>query len=231
GCLGEGGCLDDAEAGCGCANRPILHPALADRLYSARERTARIHKRLPQRPVPFGHLGHARGALGFVFRHRSVNEQYVLHGFSLSAGTGGCRSAGAAPGSGCKPSAVSMYAPAASPPVAMLTKALPAISGVTGFPSCRRYSSSLTPVRAAYATVAARPRSVKGVSLGSTALTMICRSPRRASWAALSAMKRWVALAPAYPPLNGDPMIAAPLLITMIRLPRRSGRRSASRSQ
>src|SRR6266852_815859 len=44
-------------------------------------------------------------------------------------------------------------------------------------------------------------------------------------------MKRWVALAPAYPPLNGDPMIAAPLLITMIRLPGRSGRRSASRSQ
>src|SRR6266480_2410802 len=44
-------------------------------------------------------------------------------------------------------------------------------------------------------------------------------------------MKRCVALAPAYPPLNGDPMIAAPLLITMIRLPGRSGSRSASLSQ
>src|SRR6266550_3776884 len=44
-------------------------------------------------------------------------------------------------------------------------------------------------------------------------------------------MKRWVALAPAYPPLRGEPMMAAPLLITITRLPGRSGSRSISRSQ
>ena len=46
-------------------------------------------------------------------------------------------------------------------------------------------------------------------------------------------MKRWVALAPAYPPLSGDPFgfSAAPLLTTMTRLPGRSGVSRASRSQ
>ena len=44
-------------------------------------------------------------------------------------------------------------------------------------------------------------------------------------------MKRWVALAPAYPPLSGDPASAAPLLNTTIRLPGRIGLSSASRSQ
>ena len=44
-------------------------------------------------------------------------------------------------------------------------------------------------------------------------------------------MKRWVALAPAYPPLSGDPFRAAPLLITTTLLSGRSGLSSASRSQ
>src|SRR3954447_2435440 len=44
-------------------------------------------------------------------------------------------------------------------------------------------------------------------------------------------MKRCVALAPAYPPLSGDPATAAPLLITTTRLPGRSGLSRASRSQ
>ena len=44
-------------------------------------------------------------------------------------------------------------------------------------------------------------------------------------------MKRWVALAPAYPPLSGEPCSAAPLLITITLLPGRSGLSRASRSQ
>ena len=44
-------------------------------------------------------------------------------------------------------------------------------------------------------------------------------------------MNRWVALAPAYPPLAGDPLTAAPLLTTTTRLPGGSGFRRASRSQ
>src|SRR6266700_4460071 len=45
-------------------------------------------------------------------------------------------------------------------------------------------------------------------------------------------MTRCVALAPAYPPLSGDPLAfsAAPLLITTTLLPGRSGFSSASRS-
>jgi hypothetical protein len=54
---------------------------------------------------------------------------------------------------------------------------------------------------------------------------------RRDSSCAYSAMKRWVALAPAYPPLAGDPKRAAPLLITTTLLPGRSGFSNASRSQ
>ena len=54
---------------------------------------------------------------------------------------------------------------------------------------------------------------------------------RRDSSGAYSAMNRWVALAPAYPPLAGDPMTAAPLLTTTTRLPGRSGGSSAARSQ
>jgi hypothetical protein len=44
-------------------------------------------------------------------------------------------------------------------------------------------------------------------------------------------IKRWVALAPAYPPLSGDPASAAPLLTTTTLLPGRSGLSRASRSQ
>ena len=53
---------------------------------------------------------------------------------------------------------------------------------------------------------------------------------RDSSWA-YPAMNRWVALAPAYPPLAGDPLMAAPLLTTTTLLPGRSGFSSASRSQ
>src|SRR6266571_2935509 len=45
-------------------------------------------------------------------------------------------------------------------------------------------------------------------------------------------MNRWVALDPAYPPLAGDPLMAAPLLTTTTTLlPGGSGCSSASRSQ
>src|SRR6266852_4000582 len=44
-------------------------------------------------------------------------------------------------------------------------------------------------------------------------------------------MNRWVALDPAYPPLAGDPLMAAPLLTTTTLLPGGSGFSSASRSQ
>src|SRR5262245_3287441 len=44
-------------------------------------------------------------------------------------------------------------------------------------------------------------------------------------------MNRWVALDPAYPPLAGDPLMAAPLLTTTTLLPGGSGCSSASRSQ
>jgi len=46
-------------------------------------------------------------------------------------------------------------------------------------------------------------------------------------------MNRWVALDPAYPPLAGDPLMAAPLLTTTTTtlLPGGSGLSSASRSQ
>ena len=57
------------------------------------------------------------------------------------------------------------------------------------------------------------------------------RPARFASSWAYPVMKRWVALAPAYPPLSGDPLSAAPLLITTTLLPGRSGLSRASRSQ
>ena len=57
------------------------------------------------------------------------------------------------------------------------------------------------------------------------------RPARRASSWAYAVMKRCVALAPAYPPLSGDPASAAPLLITTTLLPGRSGLSRASRSQ
>ena len=53
---------------------------------------------------------------------------------------------------------------------------------------------------------------------------------RDSSWA-YPAMNRWVALDPAYPPLAGDPLMAAPLLTTTTLLPGGSGFSSASRSQ
>src|SRR5215207_9347350 len=57
------------------------------------------------------------------------------------------------------------------------------------------------------------------------------RPARFASSLLYLVMKRWVALATAYPPLSGDPASAAPLLITTTLLPDRSGLSRASRSQ
>ena len=72
---------------------------------------------------------------------------------------------------------------------------------------------------------------VFAVSRGSTAVKVMPRPARFASSWAYPVMKRWVALAPAYPPLRGDPATAAPLLMTITRLPGRSGFSSASRNQ
>ena len=63
-------------------------------------------------------------------------------------------------------------------------------------------SSTEWPARAAYASIAGRPRPVSGVILGSTAVKVISRPARFASSWAYPVMKRWVALAPAYPPLR-----------------------------
>ena len=64
-----------------------------------------------------------------------------------------------------------------------------------------------------------------------TAVTVMSSPARRDSSWAYAAMNRWVALAPAYPPLAGDPLMAAPLLTTTTLLPGGSGLSSASRSQ
>src|SRR6202040_1148408 len=75
------------------------------------------------------------------------------------------------------------------------------------------------------------PPSPNGVILGITAVTVMPSPARRDSSWAYPAMNRWVALDPAYPPLAGDPLIAAPLLIPTALLPGCSGWSSASRSQ
>jgi hypothetical protein len=87
--------------------------------------------------------------------------------------------------------------------------------------------------RAAYAWIAGRPTPVTGANWGSTAVKVTSRPARFASSWAYPVMKRSVALAPAYPPLSGDPFgfTAAPLLNTTTLLPGRSGLSRASRSQ
>lgn len=75
------------------------------------------------------------------------------------------------------------------------------------------------------------PTSPNSVILGITAVTVLSSPARCASSWAYPAMNRWVSLAAAYPPLAGDPLMAAPLLTITTLLPGGSGRSSASRSQ
>src|ERR1019366_3320849 len=119
-------------------------------------------------------------------------------------------------GSGWSPAPVSRYPGAivAGSARTRSTRADPAVSGVSSSPSCVRYSSSVWPPRAAYAWTPSLPTSPNGVILGITAVTVMPSPSRSDSSWAYPAMNRWVALAPAYPPLAGDPLMAAPLLIT-----------------
>src|SRR5215213_431805 len=148
-------------------------------------------------------------------------------------GTEAQRSRAGVHGSFCSPAAVSRYPRAlvAGSARTRSTRADPAISGVNGSPSCSKNASSVWPPRAAYARTPRLPTSPNGVILGITAVTVMPSSTRRDSSWAYAAMNRWVALDPAYPPLAGDPLMAAPLLTTTTLLPGGSGFSSASRSQ
>src|SRR5438128_2983435 len=150
-----------------------------------------------------------------------------------SAGLMGTRSRAGVHDSFCSPAAVSRYpgAVVAGSARTRSTRADPAISGVNSSPSCFRYASSVWPPRAAYARTPRLPTSPNGVILGITAVTVMSSPARRDSSWAYPAMNRWVALDPAYPPLAGDPLMAAPLLTTTTLLPGGSGFSSASRSQ
>src|SRR6266568_2457573 len=145
----------------------------------------------------------------------------------------GTRSRAGVHGSFCSPAAVSRYpgAVVAGSARTRSTRADPAISGVSSSPSSFRYASSVWPLRAAYARTPRLPTSPNGVILGITAVTVMSSPARRDSSWAYPAMNRWVALDPAYPPLAGDPLMAAPLLTTTTLLPGGSGFSSASRSQ
>src|SRR6266545_1922116 len=161
-------------------------------------------------------------------------EAYVATGNADgSAGPMGARSRASVHGSFCRPAAVSRYpgAVVAGSAWTRSTRAAPAISGVNSSPICFRYTSSVWPLRTAYARTPRLPTSPNGVILGITAVTVMSSPARRDSSWAYSAMNRWVALDPAYPPLAGDPLMAAPLLITTTLLPGGSGFSSASRSQ
>src|SRR2546423_3561385 len=133
-----------------------------------------------------------------------------------SAGPVGTRSRAGVHDGICSPAAVSRYpgAVVAGSARTRSSRADPAISGVSGSPSCFRYASSVWPLRAAYARTPRLPTSPNGVILGITAVTVMPSPARRDSSWAYPAMNRGVALDPAYPPLAGDPLMAAPLLIT-----------------
>src|SRR6266536_494970 len=150
-----------------------------------------------------------------------------------SAGPMGTRPRAGVHGSFCSPAAVSRYpgAVVAGSARTRSTRADPAISGVNSSPSCFRYASSVWPPRAAYARTPRLPTSPNGVILGITAVTVMSSPARRDSSWAYPAMNRWVALDPAYPPLAGDPLMAAPLLTTTTLLPGGRGLSRASRSQ
>src|SRR5947209_987912 len=62
-------------------------------------------------------------------------------------------------------------------------------------------------------------------------VTVMSRPARSDSSLAYCARNRWLALEPAYPPLKGDPLIAAPLLSTTTLLPGDNGLSRASRNQ
>ena len=68
-----------------------------------------------------------------------------------------------------------------------------------------------------------------GVSCGSTAVNLMPSALRSDSATAYAVRKRMAALAPAYPPDSGDPLIAAPLEKATTALPGASGASSASR--
>src|SRR5579859_2830190 len=136
-------------------------------------------------------------------------------------------------GSFCSPAPVRRYPGATVSGSARTrsTRADPAVSGVSSSPICCTNSSSVWPLRAAYARIPCLPTSPNGVIRGITAVTVRSSPARRDSSRAYSAMNRWVALDPAYPPLAGEPLRAAPLLTTTTRLPGGSGFSSASRTQ
>src|SRR6266550_6527817 len=173
---------------------------------------------------------HGRTSLRHTKPHQGTRRMGNADG---SAGLMGTRSRAGVHGSFCSPAAVSRYpgAVVAGSARTRSTRADPAISGVNSSPSCFRYSSSVWPLRAAYARTPRLPTSPNGVILGITAVTVMPSPARRDSSWAYPAMNRWVALDPAYPPLAGDPLMAAPLLITTTLLPGGSGVSSASRSQ
>ena len=92
-----------------------------------------------------------------------------------------------------------------------------------------RKDATSVPSRAAYAAAPDAPTPPAGVSAGSKLANPMPRPARSDSAAAYAAMKRTVALAPAYPPLAGEPLTAAPLDSRTTRLPGGSGARSAAR--
>src|SRR5229473_358902 len=168
--------------------------------------------------------------------YRGSSRAHVAWGMRMGArGRWATRSRAGVHGSFCSPAAVSRYpgAVVAGSARTRSTRADPAISGVSSSPSCFRYASSVWPPRAAYARTPRLPTSPNGVILGITAVTVMPSPARRDSSWAYPAMNRWVALDPAYPPLAGDPLMAAPLLTTTTTtlLPGGSGCSSASRSQ
>src|SRR5216683_5156246 len=166
--------------------------------------------------------------------YRGSSRAHVAWGMRRGArGRWATRSRAGVHGSFCSPAAVSRYpgVVVAGSARTRSTRADPAISGVSSSPSCFRYASSVWPPRAAYARTPRLPTSPNGVILGITAVMVMSSPARRDSSWAYPAMNRWVALDPAYPPLAGDPLMAAPLLITTTVLPGGSGFSSASRSQ
>src|SRR5208282_3327910 len=103
-----------------------------------------------------------------------------------SAGPAGTRSSAGIHDGFCSPAAVSRYpgTMVAGSARTRSSRAAPAISGVSGSPSCFRYSSSVWPPRAAYARIPRLPTSPNEVIRGITAVTVIPSPARRdSSWA------------------------------------------------
>src|SRR4051812_33674162 len=86
----------------------------------------------------------------------------------------------------CRPAPVSRYPAAVVAGSARIssTNADPALSGVHTSPSCLTNSSSVWPLRAAYARTPLLPTSANGLIRGMTAVTVMSSPARRASsWA------------------------------------------------